>query len=223
MNKKLFIEAISKFTLGFILVAILIFLPAGTFSYWNGWLLVGLLFIPMFIAGIIMLIAAPKLLKSRLKAKEKENTQKDIVAISGLMFIIGFIVAGLDFRFKWMQLPKIIIIIASIIFLISYIIYASVLIENEYLSRTIEIQKGQKVIDTGLYSIVRHPMYMATLFLFLSIPLILGSVLSYIIFLVYPFIIVQRIKNEEKFLEKKLKGYKSYKKKVKYRLIPYIW
>ena len=223
MKKKLLIEAVSKFALGFISVALLIFLPAGTLSYWNGWLFIGLLFIPMFIAGIVMLITAPKLLKSRLKAKEKENSQKDIVVISGMMFIIGFIVAGLDYRFQWMQLPNFMIITASIIFVISYIIYANVLIENEYLSRTIEVQKGQKVIDTGLYKIVRHPMYLATLFLFLSIPIILGSVLSYIIFMVYPFIIVQRIKNEEKFLEKKLKGYKTYKKKVKYRLIPYIW
>jgi len=182
----------------------------------------GLLFIPMFIAGIVMMFKNPALLKSRLDVKEKESEQKLVVAISAVMFLLGFIIAGLNYRFNWVQLPNIIVIIASIIFVLSYILYAEVLRENAFLSRTIEVQKGQKIIDTGLYKIVRHPMYFATLFLFLSMPLILGSFISFIIFLVYPFIIFKRINNEEKVLEKELIGYKEYKKKVKYKLIPFI-
>ena len=223
MNIKLFFEALFKFSLGLILVGLLIFVPANTMKFWNGWLFMGLLFIPMFIAGIVMLFKAPNLLKSRLDAREKETEQKSVVALSGLMFLAGFIIAGLNYRFNWLTLPKIIVIIASIIFLLSYILYAEVLRENIFLSRTIGVQKDQKVIDTGLYGIVRHPMYTATILLFLSMPLILGSLMSFIIFLVYPFIIVKRIKNEEEFLEKNLKGYKEYKKKVKYKLIPFIW
>ena len=223
MNIKLFIEAILKFLLGIILVGLLIFLPANSLNYFNGWLFMSLLFIPMFIAGIIMMIKSPDLLKSRLNAKETEKEQKIVVALSGVMFMLGFVIAGLNYRFNWIHLPNIIIIIASIIFLVSYIIYAEVLRENAFLSRTIEVQKEQIVIDTGLYKIVRHPMYTATIFLFLSIPLILDSLISFIIFLIYPFIIIKRIKNEEKVLEKDLIGYKEYKEKVKYRLIPYIW
>ena len=223
MNAKLFIEAIAKFTLGVILVGLLIFLPAGSIEYWNGWLFIGVLFIPMFIAGIVMMVKSPSLLKSRLNAKEKEKEQRKVVAISGLMFLIGFIIAGLNFRYSWIILPIPIIIIGTIIFLLSYITYAEVLRENVFLSRTVEVTENQKVIDTGLYGIVRHPMYTATIFLFLSMPLILGSIITFIIFLIYPFVIAKRIKNEEEVLEKELKGYKDYKKKVKYKMIPFIW
>ena len=223
MNVKLFIEAIIKFLCGVILIGLLIFLPAGSLNYWNGWLFMGILFIPMFIAGIVMMIKSPELLKSRLNAKEKENEQREVVALSGLMFLAGFIVAGLNYRFEWITLPSPIVIIGTVLFLLSYLVYAEVLRENVFLSRTIEVQKNQKVIDTGLYGIVRHPMYMATIFLFLSMPLVLGSIISFIIFLVYPFIIAKRIKNEEEVLEKDLKGYKEYKNKVKYKMIPYIW
>ena len=223
MNLKLFFEAIIKFLLGVIMIGLLIFIPANSLSYFNGWLLMGLLFIPMFIAGIIMLIKSPKLLKSRLDAKEKETEQRKVVALSAIMFLLGFIVAGLDYRYNITKVPNIVVVIASIIFIMSYMIYAEVLTENAYLSRTIKVEKNQRVIDTRLYKIVRHPMYSATIFLFLSMPLILGSFVSFIIFLIYPFIIIKRIKNEEEILEKKLKGYKEYKNKVKYRLIPFIW
>lgn len=223
MNLKLFFEAVIKFIIGFVLVALLIFIPAGSFSYWNGWLFMGILFIPMFIAGIVMMFKSPDLLRSRLNAKEREHEQREVVALSGLMFLLGFIVAGLNYRFSWINLPNIVVIISTIVFLISYIIYAEVLRENVFLSRTIEVQNNQKVIDTGLYGVVRHPMYTITIFLFLSMPLVLGSVVSFIIFLVYPFIIIKRLKNEEKVLEKELKGYNEYKNKVKYKLIPYIW
>lgn len=223
MNIKLFFEAILKFSLGVLLVGLLIFVPAGTINFFNGWVFMLVLFVPMFIAGIVMMIKSPNLLKSRLNAKEKEKEQKKIVAISGLMFLIGFILAGLNYRFNWIELPKIIVIISSIVFLIAYLIYAEVLRENAFLSRTIEVSDNQKVIDTGLYGIVRHPMYLATIFLFLSMPLILGSLISFIVFLIYPFIIIRRINNEEIVLEKELKGYKEYKKKVRYKLIPFIW
>ena len=223
MNTKLFISAITKFSLGFIIVALLIFLPAGTIYFPNGWLFIGILFIPMFFAGIVMLIKSPELLKKRLDAKEKHSKQSIIIKLSGLMFIAGFIIAGLGYRFSWYTLPNYIVIGASAIFIVSYIIYAEVLRENAYLSRTIKVQENQKVIDTGLYGIVRHPMYFATVLLFLSIPLILGSVYSFLIFLIYPFIIAKRIKYEEAFLEKELVGYIEYKKKVKYRMIPFIW
>lgn len=223
MTAKLFISAILKFSLGTVLVGLLIFLPAGTFQFFNGWLFMGILFIPMFLAGLVMMAKNPKLLQSRLDAKEKETEQSLVVKLSGLMFLAGFIVAGLGFRFGWYTLPKPIVIISAVVFLIAYILYAEVLRENTYLSRTIEVQEGQTVIDTGLYGIVRHPMYSVTLLLFLSMPLVLGSVYSFIIFLVYPFIIAKRIKHEEEFLEKELKGYKEYKQKVKYRLIPFVW
>ena len=223
MNKKLFFQAITKFLLGVIVVMDLLFIPAGTFKYWNGWLFMGLLFIPMFIAGIILMIKNPKLLRIRLDAKEKEQEQKQVVALSGLMFLSGFIVAGLNYRYQWIKLPNMVVIISSVLFIISYILYAEVLRENTYLSRTIEVQENQKVVDTGLYGIVRHPMYAVTIILFLSMPLILGSVISFIIFLIYPLIIAKRIKNEEEVLEKVLEGYPEYKNKVKYKLIPFIW
>lgn len=223
MTMKLFISAILKFSLGVILVGLLIFLPAGTFQYFNGWLFMVILFIPMFLAGLVMMAKSPKLLESRLDAKEKETEQSLVVKLSGLMFLAGFIVAGLGVRFGWYTLPKPVVIASAIIFLIAYILYAEVLRENTYLSRTIEVQEGQTVIDTGLYGIVRHPMYSVTLLLFLSIPLVLGSIYSFFIFLVYPFIIAKRIKHEEEFLEKELNGYREYKQKVKYRLIPFIW
>ena len=223
MNIKLFFQAIIKFLMDLIIVGTLLFIPAGTFEYWNGWLFIGLLFIPMFIAGIILMIKNPDLLKKRLNAKENENEQKQVIAFSGLMFLLGFIIAGLNFRFKWIELPNIVTIIGSVLFVISYILYAEVLRENTYLSRTIEVQDNQKVIDTGLYGIVRHPMYAVTIVLFLTIPLILGSIISFVIFLLYPIIISKRINNEEKVLEKELKGYSEYKQKVKYKVIPFIW
>ena len=223
MNIKLFFEAILKFSLGVLLVGLLIFVPAGTINFFNGWLFMLVLFVPMFIAGIVMMIKSPNLLKSRLNAKEKEKEQKKIVAISGLMFLIGFILAGFNYRFNWIELPNVVVIISSIVFLIAYLIYAEVLRENAFLSRTIEVSDNQKVIDTGLYGIVRHPMYLSTIFLFLSMPLILGSLISFIVFLIYPFIIIRRLNNEERILEKELKGYKEYKKKVRYKLIPFIW
>ena len=223
MTIKLFVQAILKFLLGVLLVVVLIFLPAGNFSFFGGWLLMGILFIPMFIAGIVMMIKNPDLLKSRLNAKEKQKDQDLVVKLSGLMFLAGFIVAGLGFRFGWFVLPKGVSIGASILFLIAYVLYAEVLRENTYLSRTIEVKENQMVIDTGLYSVVRHPMYGVTLLLFLSMPIVLGSVYSFIIFLAYPFIIAKRIKGEEDFLEKELPGYTEYKQKVKYRLIPFVW
>ena len=223
MNKKLFIQAVLKFVLGALLVGLLVFLPAGTIHFFNGWLFMGILFIPMFFAGVVMMVKNPMLLKSRLDAKEEEKEQSLVVKFSGLMFLSGFIVAGLDYRFSWCILPKSVSIVASLIFLIAYCLYAEVLRENTYLSRTIEVQENQKVVDTGLYGIVRHPMYAVTLLLFMSMPLVLGSVFSFIIFLAYPFIIAKRIRHEEEFLEKELDGYAEYKKKVKYRLIPFIW
>ena len=223
MSVKLFFQAIIKFSLGLVLVGALLFIPAKTFDYWNAWLFIGLLFIPMFIVGIIMMIKKPELLEKRLNAKEKEMTQKMVVAFSGVMFIIGFIVAGLNYRYEWVVMPNVVVIVASAFFIIAYILYAEVLRENEYLSRTIEVQDNQKVIDTGLYGIVRHPMYAVTVVLFLSMPLVLGSLISFAIFLVYPVIIAKRIKNEESVLEKDLEGYIEYKEKVKYKMIPFIW
>ena len=223
MSLKLFFGAITKFLLGVVLVGVLVFLPAGTLNYLYGWIFMAILFVPMFIAGIVMMIKNPNLLKSRLQAKEKQKEQSLAVKLSGLMFLAGFIVAGLGVRFNWFLLPKSVVIVASVVFLVAYLLYAEVLRENTYLSRTIEVQENQKVIDTGLYGVVRHPMYSVTLLLFLSMPLVLGSLFSFIIFLVYPFIIANRIKHEEAFLEKELEGYKEYKNKVKYRLIPFIW
>ena len=223
MDKKLFIQAITKFIFGFLIIGLLLFIPAGTLNYWNAWLFIGILFIPMLIVGIILMIKNPDLLRKRLNSKEKESEQEVLLLLGGVMFICGFVVAGLNYRFEWVILPKWIVFMATIIFLLAYVLYAEVLRENMYLSRIIEVQENQKVIDTGLYGIVRHPMYLSTLLLFLSIPLVLGSLFSFLIFLVYPLIIVKRIKNEEKVLEQGLKGYLEYKKKVKYRLIPFIW
>ena len=223
MTLKLFISAVIKFLSGLVLVGSLIFLPAGTLAFSEGILFMAVLFIPIFIAGIVMMIKSPELLRKRLNAKEKQKEQSLIVKLSGIMFLVGFIIAGLGHRFDWYTLPKSISISAAAFFLLSYILYAEVMRENTYLSRTIEVQENQKVIDTGLYGIVRHPMYSATLLLFLSIPLILGSLYAFVIFLVYPLLIASRIKNEEKFLEKELEGYNEYKKRVKYRLIPFIW
>lgn len=223
MTKELFIQAIVKFLLGMILVGLLIFLPAGTIRFWNGWMLMGILFVPMFFAGIVMMCKNPELLKKRLQAKEEQKEQSIVVKLSGIMFVAGFVAAGLGVRFDWYLLPEEAVITAAIVFLLAYIMYAEVLRENAFLSRTIKVQENQKVIDTGLYGIVRHPMYSATILLFLSMPLMLGSVYSFFIFLAYPLIIVKRIKGEEKFLEKELVGYAEYKQKVQYRLIPFIW
>lgn len=220
---KLVLNALTKFIIGLLLVGLLIFLSAGTFNYIGGWLFIGLLFIPMLIMGIILLLKAPDLLKKRLDGKEKEKTQKGVVSFSAILFLAGFTVAGLDFRYGWSTIPKFIVIIASALFLTAYILYAEVMRENAYLSRTVEVQENQKVIDTGLYGIVRHPMYMSTILLFLMIPLILGSWYSFVIFLAYPVIISLRINNEEQILTQQLTGYAEYKQNVKYKIIPFIW
>lgn len=223
MDIKLFFQAFTKFIIGFVIIFLLLFIPAGSLDFFNGWLFMALLFIPMFIAGIIMFIKSPELLKRRLNAKEEENEQKTVILISGIIFLLAFIIAGLNLRFEWVNLPQAVIMIASIIFLVSYIMYAEVLRENMYLSRTVEVSENQKVVDTGLYGLVRHPMYTSTVFLFLSMPLILNSPYSFIIMLIYPIIIIYRIKNEENVLENELEGYLEYKDKVKYKLIPFIW
>lgn len=223
MDMKLFTTAIIKYIAGVVLVGLLVFLPAGSLAYWNGWLFMGILFIPMFVAGIVMMIKNPYLLQKRLDAKEEEDEQKQVVMLSGMMFLVGFVLCGLNYRFGWFMLPKWAVIVATVLFLVAYVLYAEVLRENTYLSRTIEVQEDQKVIDTGLYGIVRHPMYSVTILLFLSMPLVLGSLISFVIFLVYPFILVKRIRNEEEVLEKGLPGYAEYKQKVKYRLLPFVW
>lgn len=220
---KLWIGAIVKFISGILLVGLLLFLPAGTFCYFNGWMLMGILFVPMLAAGVVMLIKNPALLKSRLEAKEQQQEQKLVVKLSGLMFLAGFIIAGLGVRFGWYTLPRQVSVAASVVFLVFYLLYAEVLRENTYLSRTITVQEDQKVIDTGLYGIVRHPMYSATVLLFLAMPLVLGAPYSFLIFLAYPFLIAKRIKHEEAFLEKELDGYRAYQQKVRYRLIPFLW
>jgi protein-S-isoprenylcysteine O-methyltransferase Ste14 len=220
---KLFLSAIVKFAFGIVLVGALLFLPAGSLAFLQGWMLMAVLFVPMFAAGMVMLFVKPDLLKRRLNAKEKRKTQDLVIKLSGLMFIAGFVLSGLNFRFGWHTLPMGVSIVGVVLFLTAYALYAEVLRENTYLSRTIEVSEGQKVVDTGLYGIVRHPMYAVTLLLFLSMPLILGSIYALPIFLFYPFIIAKRIKDEEKFLEEELEGYVEYKKKVKYRLIPFIW
>lgn len=223
MTKELFIQAIIKFVFGVIIVGALVFLPAGTLSFWNGWVFMAILFVPMFGAGIVMMLKNPYLLQKRLDAKEKRGEQSLVIKLSGLMFLAGFIVAGLNYRFQWHMLPKGVSIAAAITFLCAYLIYAEVLRENTYLSRTIEVQENQKVISTGLYGIVRHPMYSATLLLFMVMPLVLGSIISFVIFLVYPIIISKRIKDEEELLAEELDGYREYQEKVKYKLIPFIW
>lgn len=220
---KLFLNALSKFAIGLILVGMLLFLPAGTFAYFGGWLFIGLLFIPMLFLGAVLLIKAPDLLKKRLNHKEKEKTQQGVVALSALLFVAGFVFAGFDHRFGWTEVPMPVVIAASVALLTGYGMYAEVMRENAYLSRTVEVQDGQKVIDTGLYGVVRHPMYLATILLFLSIPLVLGSWISLLFFAFYPVVIIVRISNEEKVLTAGLSGYAEYKNKVKYRLIPFIW
>ncbi len=220
---KLLTNALIKFICGILLVGLLLFLPAGTLNYPNGWLFAALLFIPMLILGIFLFIKAPELLRKRLDTKEKEKTQKGVIALSALLFLGGFIVAGLDFRFGWSEMPSLVVILSSIVFLASYALYAEVMRENAYLSRTVKVQDGQKVIDSGLYSIIRHPMYAVTIWLFLSMPLVLGSWYALICFAHYPIVIIIRILNEEKVLTKELDGYEQYKKKVRYRLIPFIW
>ena len=220
---KLLTNALTKFICGLLLVGLLIFLPAGTLHYAKGWLLIGLLFVPMLIAGFVMFFKSPDFLAKRLDAKEKQGTQKGVVAFSGLMFIAGFVVAGLDFRFSWSKMPLPVTIIASVLFLVAYALYAEVMRENAYLSRTVKVEEGQKVVDTGLYGIVRHPMYIATILLFLMIPVVLGSWYALIAFAFYPAVIVVRLKDEEDLLTKELPGYVGYKEKVKYRIIPFIW
>ena len=223
MNAKLFFLGLAKFFFGVILMGALLFVPAGSFNYMGAWLLLGILFIPMFFAGIVLMFKNPELLAKRLNVKEEQKEQKVVIALSGIMFLAAFVVAGLNFRFEWIVLPPLVSYIAAGVFLVAYILYAEVLRENTYLSRTIEVQENQKVIDTGLYGVVRHPMYMVTLFLFLAMPLVLGSIISFVIMLVYFPIIAKRIKNEEKVLEEGLPGYKEYKQKVRYRVIPFIW
>lgn len=220
---KLLFQALFKYIMGLIIIGLLLFLPAGTFQFWNAWVLIGLLFIPMFILGLVLWFKDKELLKKRLNSKEKEIEQKVVIAMSLFIFFIGFVLAGVDFRFNWSNMPLPITIISSVILLASYLLYAEVMHENAYLSRTVEIQENQTVIDTGLYGIVRHPMYFSTTLLFLSFPLVLGSWISFIIFFFFPFILAKRIKNEEKLLEKNLNGYQEYKTKVKYKMIPFIW
>ena len=223
MTRKLFVQAIFKFLAGVALLFLLIFLPAGTLDYWNAWLFMGILFVPMFLAGIVMMCRNPELLRKRLNAKEKEDEQSLVIKLSALMFLLGFVTAGLNFRFQWIVLPAWVSWAAAVVFLLSYLLYAEVLRENTYLSRTVEVQENQTVIDTGLYGIVRHPMYSVTIILFLSMPLVLGSLMSFVIFLIYPAIISKRIRNEEKVLEDGLAGYAEYKKKVNYKVIPFLW
>ena len=223
MNKSLLKEAIIKYISGLVLIGLLLFLPAGTLNWKNGWIFMIILFVPMLIAGIIMYLKAPDLLASRLNAKEKQGEQKDVISYSGLMFLAAFIIAGLNYRFKWIMMPESVVYLGVIIFLCSYALFGEVLRENRYLSRTIEVKEDQRVVDTGLYGLVRHPMYFATVFLFLSMPLVLNSLPSFIIMLAYIPIIVKRIRNEEEVLEKELKGYREYKKKVRFRLIPFVW
>ena len=223
MTKELFAQAMVKFFGGVVLLGLLLFLPAGTLSYWQGWLLMGILFIPMFIAGLILMKKNPDLLKKRLNAREEEKEQKQVILFSGLMFFAAFVLAGLNFRFRWFVMPDWAVWLGAAVFLISYALYAEVLRENTYLSRTIEVQEEQKVIDTGLYGIVRHPMYAATLLLFLSMPVVLASPVSFLVMLLYLPIISKRMKNEEEVLRQGLKGYEEYMQKVRYRVIPFIW
>ena len=223
MDSKLFMQAVTKFLAGLLLVGLLLFLPAGTFAFWQAWLLIFILFVPMFIAGLIMMKKSPDLLRKRLNAKEEQTEQKTVILLSGLMFLAAFIAAGLNFRFGWIILPGAVSFAAAIVFLLAYVLYAEVMRENAYLSRTVEVQENQKVIDTGLYGIVRHPMYMSTLLLFLAMPLVLGSIISFAIMLAYIPIISKRIRNEEQVLEEGLEGYKEYKQRVRYKVIPFVW
>ena len=221
--KRLIMQGIIKYILGLVLVALLVFLPAGTVEYPGGWMFMGLLFIPMLVLGIVLLLKVPDLLAKRLNNKEEQSEQKKVVGLSGLMFLAGFILCGLDFRWGWTDIPVAVTYVAAVLLLVGYGLYMEVMRENTYLSRTVEVQEGQKVIDTGLYGIVRHPMYFATVIMFLAIPLVLDSWIGFVVFLVYPFLMVKRIKNEEIVLEEGLEGYKEYKNKVKYRMIPFVW
>lgn len=223
MNWKFTLSAALKFLAGFVLVWLLLFLSAGSFAFWQGWLLMGVLFLPMLCGGLVLLFRNPALLAKRLNAKEKQTDQNVVVKLSGLMFVAGFIVSGLGYRLNWYRLPFWVSVVGAVVLLLAYLMYASVLRENVFLSRTIEVQDNQHVIDTGLYSIVRHPMYTSTILLFLAMPLVLGSLYAFLIFLFYPLLIVLRIRGEEALLEEELDGYKEYKQKVKYRLIPWIW
>ena len=223
LEKGLFLQSFAKFLLGVVLIGLLLFLPAGSFRYWQGWLLMGILFVPMFCAGLIMMVKNPALLKKRLNAKEEEKEQRTVVKLSGLLFIVAFVVAGLNWRFDWCVLPDWAVWLAAVLFLACYLLYAEVLRENTYLSRTVEVQEDQKVIDTGLYGIVRHPMYLATTVLFLAMPLVLASPISFLIMLLYIPLIAKRIKNEEKVLEEGLEGYREYEQRVKNRVIPFVW
>jgi len=223
MTLKLFFQAVTKFVLGLLLIGLLLFLPAGAFDFWQAWLFIGILFVPMFIAGIVLMIRQPELLRKRLDAKEQQQEQKWVVALSGLMFISVFVVAGLSRRFGWYMLPDWAVYLATAVFLAAYAMYAEVMRENVWLSRTVEVQENQQVVSTGLYGVVRHPMYAATLLLFLSMPLVLASPWSFAIMLLYIPIIALRIRNEEQVLERELKGYTEYKQRVRYKVIPYIW
>ena len=223
MNRELFWQAMMKFFSGLLLVGLLLFLPAGSFDYWQGWLLIGILFVPMFAAGLVMMAKNPELLRKRLNAREKQGEQKQVIAWSGIMFLAAFILAGLNWRFRWLLLPDWAVWAAAAHFLLAYLLYAEVLRENAYLSRTIEVQENQQVVDTGLYGIVRHPMYAATVLLFLSMPLVLGSPISFAVMLFYLPLIVKRIRNEEEVLKQGLEGYADYMKRVKFRLIPGVW
>ena len=223
MDKKLFGSAMLKFISGRLLVGLLLFLPAGSFAYWQAWLLIGILFLPMFLAGLVMMAKSPELLRKRLSAKEEQAEQKQVIAFSGLMFLAAFVLAGLNYRFGWLRQPRWLVWAAAALFLLGYLLYAEVLRENAYLSRTIQVQEHQKVVDTGLYGVVRPPLYAATVLLFLSVPLVLGSVLSFAVMLLYLPIIAKRIRNEEAVLEQGLEGYAAYKKRVKYRLFPGLW
>ena len=223
MTKKLFVQAIVKYLAGVVLLGLLIFLPAGTLRFPNGWLLMALLFIPMLGAGIVRMLRDPALLEKRLNAKEQQGEQKEVVLGSGLMFIAAFVLAGLNFRFGWLRLPDWAVWAASVLFLLAYLMWGEVLRENAWLSRTVEVQEGQRVVDHGLYGVVRHPMYSASVLLFLSMPLVLNSPLSFLVMLCYLPLIAKRIRNEEKLLKKELPGYEEYMERVKYRLIPFIW
>lgn len=220
---KLIISALTKYIAGLLMVGLMLFLPAGTLNYFNGWLFIALLFVPMLLLGVVLLVKSPELLEKRLRSKESESDQKKVIGASLIMFLAGFILSALDYRFGWTHVPFVVVMVAAVILLVSYGLYAEVMRENVYLSRTVEVQEEQKVIDTGLYGVVRNPMYFSTVLLFLAIPVVLGSWIGFLIFCIYPFLLVKRIKNEEMVLEEGLAGYKEYKEKVRYRMIPFVW
>lgn len=223
MTKNLFLQALTKFVIGLAIVMVLLFVPAGTLSYWQAWLFIAVLFVPMFVVGLVLMSRNPELLRKRLNAKEKEGEQKSVVVMSTLLFVAMFVVAGLNYRFGWWVLPAWLVIAAAVVFLLGYVMYAEVMRENVWLSRTVEVQEHQQVVDTGLYGIVRHPMYTATLILFLAMPLVLASPWSFVMMLLYVPIVVKRIHNEEEVLLQELCGYREYIQRVRYRLVPFIW